>query len=165
MPPPKPHAEAASARLRELADDAYAKCRSAAAHLGQDIVNLRASTDLADSLRGAVHLMQSAAHLSAIAKQLAESLRPTIVREMEQGGCYALPISDEQQAILADKARTAIVSDKSAVPPRFWFTPERRIDMDMLAAALLVGEHIEGAELSPEAKTLSVRSRQRRRAK
>ena len=72
---------------------------------------------------------------------------------MEQGNCYALPISDEQQAILADKARTAIVSDKSAVPERFWVTPARRIDLDMLAAALLVGEHIEGAELSPEAKT------------
>ena len=83
----------------------------------------------------------------------------------KSSGCYALPISDEQQAILADKARTAIVSDKAAVPDRFWVTPARRIDLDALAAALLVGERIEGAELSPEKKTLSVRSRQRRRAK
>jgi len=162
-PPPKPHAEAASARLRDLADDAYAKCRVAAQALGQDIVSLRASVDVADSLRGAVHLMQGAAHLGAIAKQLAEALRPAIASEMERAGCHALPLSDEQQAVLADKARTAIVNDNAAIPARFWFTPDPRVDLDALAAALNAGEKIEGAELSPEAKVLSIRSRHRPR--
>src|SRR3954452_16425582 len=95
----KPRDDAASDRLLELANEAYAGCRVASLALSQDVLALRGSDDPIDVVRNTVLLMQSAAHLAATAKAAAERLRPAIVREMEAARCGSILLSEGQTAV------------------------------------------------------------------
>ena len=158
------HATRARDELRRAVQLAYAPVRAAGQDFGKQITALREIEDFVDALRIAAALTQTAATLAASATAMAAKARAALADAMAATGCTGFELNETHQVVLAEKARRAVITDRPAIPERYWTTPEPRIDVGLLTADLLAGSSVDGAELTnPGDKTISIRARERGR--
>jgi hypothetical protein len=157
------HANKARDELREAVNRDYSPVRDAAKSFGQQITALREAEDLVEALRIATALAQTAAALGSSANVLATKARGAIAGTMADTGCTSFDLNEQQQAVLVDKERRPVITDRAAIPQRYFVPRDPALDLDLLAADLAAGIAVDGATLSNPEKTISIRARKRAR--
>lgn len=145
----RPHETRASATLREAALTRYAPLRETVAHAAQAVTGLREKGDDIVVTMAKVNVLSLAAEaLAAAAKDLHEAADAALARAMEETGCHSI-FSANLNVSLVQGAAAVEVTDRKALPPELWTTPEPRPDVAKIRAHLKAHPATNWARLLP----------------
>lgn len=147
----RPHELAASTTLRTDAMHGYDLLRDAVAQAANAVKQLRQDQDRDDIVvvMANVNLLSLAAEaLAQAAEELHKTADAALVKAMEETGCTSI-YSANLNVSLAQSAGSVDVTDRSAVPPELWRTPEPSPDAVKIRAWLKKHPETNWARLLP----------------
>lgn len=145
----RPHERAATTTLREAALTRYAPLRETVAHAASAVTGLREKGDDIVVTMAKVNVLSLAAEaLAAAAKDLHEAADAALAKAMEETGAYSI-FSANLNVSLVQGAAAVDITDRKAVPPELWTTPEPRPDLAKIRAHLKANPSTNWARLLP----------------
>jgi hypothetical protein len=125
----RPHERRASVTLREEALLRYDPLRTAVAEAAKAVTRLRQDGDDIVVAMASVNVLSLAAEaIAAAAEDLHKTADAALVRAMETSGCTSI-FSANLNVSLVQGLASVDVTDRAAVPPELWTTPEARPDL------------------------------------
>ena len=133
--------------LAACATEIYPAMRDAATAYGKAHSKLLVSTDLVESMRCMIGLIEAAELLTEIAKKAEHVFRAELHAQMEFTGAPNI-VGAFHTAVLAKKPMQVYVTDASLLPPELMVVPEPKPDMVEIAKRVRAGEQIPGTAMS-----------------